>query len=144
MTRVLRWICDPDKLEAIEGDLAELYGNARSWRYARDVVSLCVRQPRTAIRSLAAAVVVLVLVGPIGPPTHYTVHAADPAGEFALEIHDGQAIAATLDGAPVPERDLRQTGDTLIIRGGDHGADFYIAIKPEGGIKWYPRHSVLR
>jgi len=80
MTRVLRWICDPDKLEAIE--------------------------------------------------------------EFALEIHGGQAISATLDGARVPEGDLVQTGDTLIIRGGDHGADFHIAIKPEGGIEWYPRRSV--
>ena len=83
MTRLLRWICDPAKLEAIEGDLAELYGDRRSWRYAIDVMS-------------------------------------------------------------VPERDLVQTGDTLIIRGGDHGADFYIAIKPEGGIEWYPRHSFSR
>lgn len=142
MTRVLRWICDPDKLEAIEGDLAELYGERWSWRYGRDVVSLCIRLPRTAIRSFIAAVVVLALVGPVAPPVHYTVHATDPAGEFALEIHGGQAISATLDGARVPERDLVQTGDTLIIRGGDHGADFHIAIKPEGGIEWYPRRSV--
>ena len=144
MTRLLRWICDPAKLEAIEGDLAELYGDRRSWRYAIDVMSVCVRQPRTAIRSFVAAVVVLVLAGPIGPAVHYTVHATDPAGEFALEIHEGHAISATLDGARVPERDLIQTGDTLIIRGGDHGADFYIAIKPEGGIEWYPRHSFSR
>lgn len=144
MTRALRWICDPDKLEAIEGDLAELYGDRRSWRYAMDVMSLCVRQPRTAVRSFVAALIVLVLAGPIGPPVHYTVHAADPAGEFALEIHAGQAISATLDGARVPERDLVQTGDSLIIRGGDHGADFHIAIKPEGGIEWYPRHSSSR
>ena len=144
MTRVLRWICDPAKLEAIEGDLAELYGDRRSWRYVRDVASLCVRQPRTAIRSFVAACVVLVLAGPIGPPVQYTVRATDPAGEFALEIHAGQAIAATLDGARVPERDLVQTGDTLIIRGADRGADFHIAIKPQGGIAWYPRHSSSR
>jgi hypothetical protein len=144
MTRVLRWFCDPDKLEAIEGDLAELYGDRWSWRYVVDVVSLCVRQPRTAIRSFAAALVVLVLAGPIGPPLHYVVHATDPAGEFVLEIHKGQAISATLDGAQVAERDLVQDGDTLIIRGGDNGADFHIAIKPEGGIAWYPRHSSSR
>ncbi len=144
MTRLLRWFCDPDKLEAIEGDLAELYGDRTSGRYVIDVVSLCVRQPRTAIRSFVAALVVLVLAGPIGPPDHYIVHATDPAGEFVLEIHQGQAIAATLDGARVPERDLVQTGDTLIIRGGDNGADFHIAIKPEGGIQWYPRHFSSR
>jgi len=141
MTRVLRWFCDPHKLEAIEGDLAELYGERRSWRYVMDVVSVCVRQPRTAVRSFVAALVVLVLAGPIGSPVHYVVHATDPAGEFVLEIHAGQAISATLDGARVPARDLVQTGDTLIIRGGDDGADFYIAIKPEGGIEWFPRHS---
>jgi len=87
---------------------------------------------------------VLVLAGPIGPPVHYIVHATDPVGEFVLEIHQGQAIAATLDGARVPERDLVQTGDTLIIRGGDNGADFRIAIKPKGGIEWYPRHFSSR
>jgi hypothetical protein len=144
MTRVLRWICDPDKLEAIEGDLAELYGDRRSWRYAMDVMSLCIRQPRTAVRSFVAALIVLVLAGPIRPPVHYLVHAADPAGEFVLEIHAGQAISATLGGARVQERDLLQTGGTLIIRGGDHGADFHIAIKPQGGIEWYPRHSSSR
>jgi hypothetical protein len=142
MMRILRWICDPNSLEAIEGDLAELYGGRPSWRYLMDVLSVCLRQPRTAVRSLAAAFIVLLLVGPVAVPARYTVHAIDPAGAFELEIHRGRAVAATLDGAPVHERDLVQTGDTLIIRGGDHGADFRLAIKPEGGITWYPRRSV--
>jgi hypothetical protein len=144
MTRVLRWICDPDKLEAIEGDLVELHGDHRSWRYLVDVVSLCAHQPRTVLRSLVAALVALVVLGPVAGPVHYTVHATDAAGEFMLEIHEGRAIAATLDGAHVAPHDLVQTGDTLIIRGGDHGADFYIAIRPQGGIAWYPRHSSSR
>jgi hypothetical protein len=143
MSRLLRWICDPTKLEALEGDLAELYGNEKSWRSVMDVVSVCVRQPRTAIRSALAAALVLMIVAPVRSSVHYTVEGVDPAGAFALEIHAGRAIRATLDGAPVLERDLVQSGDTLIIRGGDNGADFYIAIKPEGGIRWYPRHSVL-
>ena len=142
MTRILRWICDPNTLEAIEGDLAELYGGRASWRYVMDVVSICVRQPRTAVRSMVAALIVLAVVGPVARPSRYTVHATDPAGVFALEIHKGRAIAATLDGTPVLAHDLVQVGDTLIIRGGDHGADFRIAIKPTGGITWYPRHSV--
>jgi hypothetical protein len=144
MTRVLRWICDPHKLEAIEGDLAEVYGDRRTWRYVVDVLSICIRQPRTAVRSLAAAAIVLALAGPVGPPLHYVVQASDPGGEFTLEIHAGRAISATLDGSRLRERDFVQTGDTLIIRGGDHGADFRIAIQPEGGIRWYPRHSVSR
>lgn len=70
MTRVLRWLCDPHTLEAMEGDLAELYGagDRAGWRYVVDVVSVC---------------------------------------------------------------------------NGDNGAHFRIAIKPEGGITWLPRHSVL-
>ena len=143
MTRILRWICDPGKLEAIEGDLAELYGGRASWRSVVDVVSICIRQPRTAVRSLVAAAVVLVLTGQVVPPVRYTVYATDPPGDFALVIHDGRAVSATLDGSLVALRDLVQTGDTLVIRGGDHGADFRIAIKPEGGITWYPRRSVL-
>jgi len=144
MTTVLRWICDPNTLEAIEGDLAELHGGRVSWRYAMDVVSICIRQPRTAVRSLVAACIVLAITGPVTRPARYTVYATDPAGAFALQIRHGRAVSATLDGAPVRARDLVQTGDTLIIRGADNGADFRIAIKPEGGITWYPRHSVSR
>lgn len=144
IARLLRWICDPAKLEAIEGDLAELYGSRTGWRYVADVLSVCVHQPRTELRVLLAGLVVLVLTGPSGPPLHYTVQATDPAGEFALGIRKGRAIWASMNGTPVPAANLVQTGDMLVIRGGDGGADFYIAIKPEGGISWYPRHSSSR
>jgi hypothetical protein len=142
MTRLIRWLCDPAQREAIEGDLAELYGERFCWRYVVDVLSVCARQPRTMVRSLAAALLVLALIAPVTAPRHYTIRAADPAGAFMLEIHDGRAIAATLNDVPVPVRNLVQWGDSLIIRGGDHGADFRIALKPRGGIEWYPRRSV--
>jgi hypothetical protein len=140
---LLRWMCDPAKLEAIEGDLAEVYGGRQGWRYVRDVLSVCLRQPRTAVRSLAATVLLLLLMGRAGPltPRHYTVFASDPGGAFTIEIHTGRVIAATLGAAPVRARDLLQRGDTVIIRGGDAGNDFRITIKPEGGIAWSPRHS---
>ena len=138
-TRLLRWVCDPTMLEAIEGDLAERYGDRRGWRYAREVLSVCLRQPRTAVRSLAAAVVLLFVTGRNVPPLHYTVHATDPAGAFALEFHHGRVAAAVFDGRVLPLSDLVQRGDTLVIRGANNGADFYIAINPEGGISWYPR-----
>ena len=50
MTRLLRWFCDPDKLEAIEGDLAELYGDRRSWRYVIEVVSHIAIKPEGGIQ----------------------------------------------------------------------------------------------
>ncbi|HEY6091915.1 MAG TPA: hypothetical protein VIV83_08000 [Gemmatimonadales bacterium] len=142
MIRLVRWLCDPARREAIEGDLVELYGDRLSLRYALDIVSVCARAPRTVVRSVAAALIVLVALGPVTRPLRYTVRAADPGGAFVLEIAGGRAVAATLDGVPVPECDLVQSGDSLIIRGGDHGADFRIALKPQGGIEWYPRRSV--
>lgn len=144
VTRILRWVCDPTKLEAIEGDLAELYQDRFSWRHLADVASVCVRQPRPGLRSLAATAILLAVTGRTGPPAHYTIYATDPAGRFTLEIHNQRVIAATVDGAPVRGEDVIQAGDTLIIRGGDGGADFRIAIKPEGGITWYPRQSSSR
>lgn len=138
-TRLLRWVCDPTMLEAIEGDLAERYGDKLDWRYAREVLSVCLRQPRTGLRSLAAALVLLLVTGRTVPPLHYTVHASDPAGEFALEFHHGRIAAAVFDGRALPAADIVQSGDTLVIRGVNNGADFHIAITPEGGITWYPR-----
>lgn len=96
MIRLVRWMCDPARREAIEGDLAELYGEHWSWRCAIDVLSVCARQPRTVVRSLAATLVVLVVLGPAAGPLRYTIH----------------------------------------------GADFRIALTPQGGIAWYPRRSV--
>lgn len=143
-THLLRWVCDPAKLEAIEGDLAELYEGRSGWRYGREVLSVCLRQPRVAVRSFAAAAIALILTTQSVPPVRYTVQATDPAGEFALEIREGRAVSARLNGIAVLATDLVQRGDTLIIRGGDNGGDFRIAIKPEGGITWYPRHSFSR
>ena len=134
-TRLMRWVCHPANLEAIEGDLTELYGDRPP---LREVVSVCLRQPRTALRLLAASIAVLALVGPDAPPVHYMVHATDPAGEFALEIHDGRAVAARIDGVLVRAEELVQRGDTVLIR------DFRVAIKPEGGITWFPRPSRSR
>jgi hypothetical protein len=142
MIRLLRWCCDPALLEAVEGDLLECYGALRGWRVLGAFVSVCARRPRAGLRSLAAALLVLALTGAPGRPVHYTVYARDPAGAFALEIREGRAVAASFDGASVRVRDLVQSGDTVIVRGGDDGADFRIAIKPEGGISWLPRHSV--
>ncbi len=74
---------------------------------------------------------------------HYVVNAVDPAGSFTLEIRDRLVIAATLDGTSVQPERVVQTGDTLVIRGGDHGRDFIIALKPRGGIRWAPRRPAL-
>ena len=140
LSTLLRWACNPDKLEAFAGDLEELYGDRFQWRCVRDVLSICIRHSRTMLRSLAAAVVLLLLSGRQLPSAlHYTVHAMDPAGEFTLEILDRRVIAATLDGAPVDPEYVVQTGDTLVLKGADRGHDFRIAIKPQGGIIWAAR-----
>ena len=87
-----------------------------------------------------AAAILLLLSGRVPQSAfHYTVLATDPAGEFTLEILDARVIAATLDGTPVQPEHVVQTGDTLVLKGGDRGRDFVIAIQSQGGITWAPR-----
>jgi len=150
LATLLRWVCDPAKLEAFAGDLEELHGERFSWLCVRDTVSICIRHSRLAAplhrttrRSLIAAAILLFLSGRVPQSAfHYTVRATDPAGEFTLEILDRSVIAATLDGAPVQPQYVVQTGDTLVLKRGDGGRDFLIAIKPQGGITWAPRQPV--
>jgi len=147
LANLLRWVCDPAKIEAFAGDLEELHGGRLSWRCVRDTVSICIRHSRltapvhrTTRRSLIAAAILLVLSGRVPQSAfHYTVRATDPAGEFTLEILDRTVIAATLDGTPVQPEHVVQTGDTLVLKGGDRGRDFVIAIKAQGGITWAAR-----
>ncbi len=147
LATLLRWVCDPARLEAFAGDLEELYGERFVWRCAGDILSIGIRHSRltasvhrTTRRSLAAVVILLLLSGRQPRSAfHYTVHATDPAGEFTLEILDRRVIAATLDGAPVQAGHVVQTGDTLVLKGGDGGRDFRIAIRPLGGITWAAR-----
>jgi hypothetical protein len=152
LTALLRWACDPAKLEIFAGDLEELHGDHVTWRRLRDTVSICLRHSRLTapayrptMRSLAAVLVLLLLSGRQAPSAfHYTVHATDPAGEFTLEILDARVIAATLDGVPVGATHLVQAGDSLVLRGADGGRDLRIAINPEGGIRWAARRPVLQ
>ena len=158
MTRFLaalvRRICDPDKLEVLEGDLRELFElraaahgrRAAARAYLRDALSVCVRHSRIATpatRRLAipaaavALVAVAVALGRAGPP-HYTVEAQDPAGSFTLEVRGGRVLSATLEGAAVAPDRIVQRGDTLVIRGGDGGRDFRLTLLPRG-IEWQAR-----
>ncbi|HMG17130.1 MAG TPA: hypothetical protein VK573_00290 [Gemmatimonadales bacterium] len=147
LAALLRWACDPAKLEAFAGDLEELHGERVSWRCVRDTVSICIRHSRltaplhrTTRRSLIAAAILLLLSGRVPQSAfHYTVRATDPAGEFTLEILNARVIAATLDGMPVQPEHVVQTGDTLVLKGGDRGRDFVIAIRSQGGITWAAR-----
>ena len=147
LATLLRWVCDPAKLEAFAGDLDELHGGRLSWRCVRDALSICLRHSRlsapvhrTTRRTLIAAAVLLLLSGRAPQSAfHYTVHATDPAGEFTLDILDARVIAATIDGEPVQPEHVVQTGDTLVLKGGDRGRDLLIAINPQGGIRWEPR-----
>ena len=143
LTTLLRWACDPAKLEAFAGDLEELYGDRFRWRCVRDVLSVCLfhsRVNRRAVVALASTAMLLMITGPQPPSAfHYTVSAVDRVGAFTLEIRNRQVVGATLDGAPVSPEHVVQTGDTLVIRGGDRGRDFRIAINPQGGIAWAAR-----
>lgn len=146
--RLLRWLCDPAKLEYLEGDLEELRESRAGLSWARDALSLWVRHSRFpgAMRRHRLALAALTLLGiglllRIGRPAvpdFYTVSASDPAGAFTLQFRDRHLVAATLDGAPVSPARLVQRGSELVIAGGDNGRDFRIALRP-GGIAWQAR-----
>lgn len=158
---VVRWVCDPAKLEVLEGDLRELHERRRDaagaahagWRALGDALSICLRHSRLTIPAVrrrllrlggaaAAATMLLTGVDPSRARTAavtYTVNATDPAGSFTLEFDRTRVVRATMDGLPVEPARLVQEGGTLVIRGGDRGRDFRVAIKPGGGIAWTAR-----
>jgi len=158
---LVRWACDPVKLEVLEGDLSELHtervrrrGKMRAgWRALWDAASIGLRHSRFTTPAarrrlgrlgLAAAATALVALGvdPRGAstaPARYTINATDPAGRFTLEIENARVIHATMNDIPVAPERLVQAGSTLVIKGGNGGRDFEVALKPRGGITWAAR-----
>jgi hypothetical protein len=159
LATLVRWVCDPEKLEYLEGDLQEqreiraIHQGPRAatrW-YVWNALSICLRQSRlhsTSVRlrllTVAAAAVVLTILSLMSrstAPTFYTISATDPAGAFTLEFRDRRVVAATIDGNPVDPERLVQSKTELVIAGGDDGRDFRIALKPRGGIEWQARRA---
>ena len=148
---LVRWACDPTKVEVLQGDLLELHAHHRP--VLGDAVAACLLQSRLttaaarrrALRwsTLVAAAVIMVLAADPSParstPIRYVISAADPAGRFTLEIERARVVSATLDDVPVDPARLLQAGGTLVIKGGDRGRDFAVALKPAGGISWPAR-----
>lgn len=160
-TTLVRWACDPAKLEVLEGDLRELHdlrcrrqGSSRAgWRTLGDALSVCVRHSRLTTPAARRRAVLLGAVGAAAAivalgadparvgtaPLSYIVTATDPAGRFTLEIENARVVRATLDDLPVDPTRLLQAGRTLVIKGGDRGRDFRLALQPAGGITWTAR-----
>ena len=150
---VIRWACDPDKIEVLEGDFLELHGErGHTWPAWRDVTSIVLLHSRftmpAARRRIArvalvagAAAVIAVGADPRHAgttPARYTVNASDPVGRFSLDIENQRVVAATMDEVPIDPTRLEQSGSTLVIRSADGRRDFRVAIRP-GGISWEAR-----
>jgi hypothetical protein len=159
LATLVRWVCDPEKLEYLEGDLQEQREiraiqrgprAAARW-YVWNALSICLRQSRLhsasmrlrllTVAAAAAVVAILSVTGRTTAPTFYTIKATDPAGAFTLEIRDRRVVAATIDGNPVDPDRLVQSKTELVIAGADNGRDFRIALKPRGGIEWQARRA---
>jgi hypothetical protein len=150
---LMRRVCDPAKLEMLEGDFLELHGEgAHGWRAWRDAASVVLLHSRfttpAARRRIArlalvtgAAAVIAVGADPRRAnttPSRYTINATDPAGRFTLEFENERIVGATVNEVPIDPMRLVQSGSTLVIRGADGGRDFHVAIRP-GGISWEAR-----
>ena len=150
LLRLLSWACDPDKVEVLQGDVLELHAQGRA--VLGHALSACVLHSRLTTAAArrrvlrwgalgAAAVIALLGADPDrgALPTRYVISAADPGGRFTLEIERARVVRATLDDVPVDPARLVQAGSTLVIKGGDRGRDFAVALQPSGGIRWEAR-----
>jgi hypothetical protein len=150
---LMRRLCDPAKLEALEGDFLELHGaGAHWWRAWRDAASIVLLHSRFTTRAArrrfarmalvtGAAAVIAVATDPrhaATTPSRYTINAIDPAGRFTLDFENERVVGATMDEVPIDPVRLEQSGSALVIRGADGGRDFHVAIRP-GGISWTAR-----
>jgi hypothetical protein len=147
----VRRVCDPAKLEALEGDLIER--SRAGWLAWADALSIALYHsrlttPRARRRlsrfALVAGVVVVFALG-LDPtrarttPVRYLINASDPAGRFTIEIENARVIAATMDEMPVDPARLLQRDATIVIKDGNRGRDFEITLNPRGGISWAAR-----
>lgn len=139
-------LVDRDRREEILGDLLELRPRSRI-RWWWDVLSVVLRAPRIRaagrVAAAAGALAVLTLGSPAGPPGRRVIKATDPAGTFTLAFDGRRVVAATMDGAPVPQDRIVQEDGRVLIRGGagaGAGAqDLDIELDPDGSIRWQGR-----
>ena len=151
LLRLLSWSCDPDKVEVLQGDVLELHARGRA--VVGHALSACLLHSRFTTAAArrrarrwgalgAAAAIALLAADPSrggAQPPRYVISAADPAGRFTLEIERARVVRATLDDVPVDPARLVQAGRTLVIKGGNRGRDFSVALSPSGGIRWEAR-----
>ncbi len=149
----VRWLCRPDRLEEILGDLAELRAvGGRSARFLRDALSLCLHQSRLSMpggrRWLATGVAGLALLaagwawlGDLRGAPDVTIHARDAAGVFTLEIDRGRVRSASMDGLPLPPDRIEGRTGRVRLNAGDPARNLSIQLFPDGSIRWEGRNG---
>lgn len=86
-----------------------------------------------------SAVLAAATRGPEGTPL-VRIQARDPAGAFTLTLRGNRALAATIDGTPVPSERLRHHSDSLRILTASGATSFTVHVRPDGsGISWDAR-----
>ena len=117
---------------AVRAELVDLVRTA--WRLAGPIRVLA---PATTILGL-------VLAFQLASPEDASVlevrfDGHDDAGSFTLVLRDGRAVAASLDGTPVPEHRIRQRGDSVVVLGAGLAPDLRLHLDTPSSIRWQSR-----
>ena len=71
------------------------------------------------------------------------VNARDPAGSFALRIHRGRVIEASVEHQPLARASIRQRGDRVTLLGAMREPIVSFRVTPQGRIEWPARVAKL-
>jgi beta-lactamase regulating signal transducer with metallopeptidase domain len=125
-----------------------LSGESLALRRVRRLVTAEPSSPRVSHSLVAAVATVAACVVPAlaMPGVHptlpldvlYTIHAADPAGPFTLQLQRGAVLAAAVDGRTLPPERILQRGTSLVLLQ-DDGSRFALQLTRDGGVEWEPR-----
>ena len=67
------------------------------------------------------------------------IEARDPAGSFALRIHQGRVVEASIGNRRLPSGHIRQDGERVVLTGGAPESTLALTVTPQGRIRWNAR-----
>ena len=79
----------------------------------------------------------LYVASALGPVISIQAH--DPAGSFAVRVHRGRVVGASVKDRQVPQADVRQQGDRVTLLGTSKEPVVSFRVTPHGRIAWQAR-----
>lgn len=111
---------------------------AAAWASALAASALCLAGLGAGrLASTDPAIADLYQASAFGPVI--SIAARDPAGAFAVRIHEGRVIEASVDRRRLPPAGIRQRGEQVVLLGERAEPLLALTVLPQGRITWEPR-----